>query len=532
MSSQSQWGTKAMIECTHCWEDPRSAERFSVNSTTEETLLMRSDDYGYNDIGYHGSEIKTPVLDSMAAEGVKLENYYVQPICSPSREQLMTGRYQIHTGHQHFIIRTRMKSCLNLDEITIAQKLKESGYATHYIGKWHLGLYKKACWPTRRGFDTFFGFLLGMQDYYSHISDGGFDFRDQERVAMGVKGKYGTHLFADRAKQIIAQQNTSQPFFMLLSMQAVHIPLQVPAQYLKQYAHIKDIKRKAFAGMTTCMDEAVGTVADALEERGLWNNTVFIFSTDNGGQLSNGGSNWPLKAGKASLWEGGVRAVGFVNSPLLHPRVRGTTSRALMHISDWFPTMLAGLAGGDLNGTKPLDGYNMWTTISQGLPSPRTEILHNIDPFGGHGYPFPYSLHNNFTFTQTMRAAIRVGDWKLMTGPVGQFLAAGGFYLSITRNTNLDHFPYFAVFSRTAFMEPISRLPPEALGLCPGRDVSDSVNELAQGTCHCSFTVSRLITRIPSYGIETSMPCKNFVNCLEQYFSRSEVRKFRGQGLS
>ncbi|XP_038052570.1 arylsulfatase B-like [Patiria miniata] len=384
-------------------------------------VFILADDYGYSDIGYHGSVIKTPVLDRLAAEGVKLNNYYVQPICTPTRTQLMTGRYQIHTGFQHAVLEPQMPSCLPLDEITIAQKLKEAGYSTHIVGKWHLGFYKKACWPTRRGFDTFFGFLEGSGTYFSHMRNSYYDFRDQEDVAWQYKGQYSTHLFAKRAQEIITKKDKDKPFFLFVSMQAVHIPLQVPDSYVHQYEHIISSKpRQKYAAMTTCMDEAVGNITRTLEELSLWNNTLLIFSTDNGGAPEAGAFNWPLRGRKKSLWEGGIRGIGFVHSPLLDHHVRGTESNQLIHVSDWFPTIVSGLAGGSLNGTKPLDGYNLWDSIRSGTPSPRQEILHNIDPFEGHGHrPFSHSLYNNFTFTPSMRAAVRVGDWKLLTGPVG-----------------------------------------------------------------------------------------------------------------
>ncbi|XP_022103628.1 arylsulfatase B-like isoform X2 [Acanthaster planci] len=370
-------------------------------------VFILADDYGYHDIGYHGSVIKTPVLDRLAAEGVKLSNYYVQPICTPTRTQLMTGRYQIHTGFQHAVLYPTMPSCLPLDEITIAQKLKEAGYSTHIVGKWHLGFYKKACWPTRRGFDTFFGFLEGSGTYYSHMRGSFYDFRDQEDVAWQYKGQYSTHLFAKRAQEIITKHDKEKPFFLFVSMQAVHIPLEVPESYVRHYAHIKDKKRRTYAGMTTCMDEAVGNITTTLDE------------LDNGGAPEAGGFNWPLRGRKKSLWEGGVRGIGFVHSPLLDTHVRGTENNELIHVSDWFPTLVSGLAGGSLNGTKPLDGYNLWETIRSGAPSARKEILHNIDPFEGHKPPFSDSLYNNLTFTPSIRAAVRVGDWKLLTGPVG-----------------------------------------------------------------------------------------------------------------
>jgi arylsulfatase A-like enzyme len=199
--------------------------------------------------------------------------------------------------------------------------------------------------------------------------------------------------------------------FLYLAFQAVHSPLQVPEQYIKQYEGvIKDKNRRIYAGMVSAMDEAIGNVTKTLQEKGLWNNTVLVFSTDNGGQVYKGGNNWPLRGWKGSLWEGGVRGVGFVNSPLLTKP--GRVSHEMIHVSDWFPTLVK-LAGGDLNGTKPLDGFDVWDTINTGEPSPRTEILHNIDPvktpwYGKcHGYKW------------CPQAALRVGDWKLLTGCPG-----------------------------------------------------------------------------------------------------------------
>ncbi|KAK7095155.1 hypothetical protein V1264_006600 [Littorina saxatilis] len=379
-------------------------------------VFVLADDLGYNDVGWHNPWIQTPHLDKLAVTGVRLENYYVQPICTPTRSQLLSGRYQIHTGLQHGIIWWAQANALPRQTPTIADVLRTSGYRTHMVGKWHLGFYKPEYMPINRGFDSYFGFLTGSEDHLTHITCYkkwcGYDLRDGLDPATNMEGNYSTTMYTQKAVDLINNHDASKPLFLYLAYQATHEPLQVPDSYLQQYPDIEDSNRRVFAGMATCLDEGVRNVTTALQNKGMWDNTVVIFSADNGGQVYFSGNNWPLRGWKGSLWEGGMRASGFVHSPLLPTHVQGTKTRELMHVTDWFPTMQT------LAGSHPLaglDGFDQWNTISKGAQSPRKELLHNIDPLAE---PKGQQLYND-TFDTRVQAAIRVGDYKLLTGDPG-----------------------------------------------------------------------------------------------------------------
>ena len=386
-------------------------------------VFILADDFGFNDVSYHGanhgSAIKTPFLDSLALSGIRLENYYVQPVCSPTRSQLLSGRYQIHTGLQHSVIRAPQPNGIPLNNILLPEQLKNCGYDTHMLGKWHVGFYKDQYLPWNRGFDSYFGYLIGGEDYYTkyrcYLKMCGYSMNTENGPTNDTYGEYSTYLYARKAGDIISRHNKSNPLFMYIALQSVHAPLQVPESYIKPYMSIRNDNRRIYAGMVSAMDETVKNITDHLKSAGLWNNTVLIFSTDNGGQTLMGGNNWPLRGRKATLWEGGIRGVGFVHGPMLNvtnPNVQ--VNKQLIHVSDWYPTLLTASGCSAIPGTQSLDGYNQWEAITKDVKSPRLEILHNIDPLfskarGKFRMGFDTSVH----------AGIRVGDWKLLTGNPG-----------------------------------------------------------------------------------------------------------------
>ncbi|XP_077545814.1 arylsulfatase B-like isoform X2 [Haemaphysalis longicornis] len=361
-------------------------------------LVKTRPSLGWADVSFHGSpQIPTPNLDALAADGVILNNYYTHPTCTASRGALMTGLYSIRYGLQHIPIQPGRPFGLDLNYTLFPQHLKRLGYETHIIGKWHLGCYRKEYTPTRRGFDSFYGFYYGHIDYFNHkllseddASISGLDLWNGTAPALDADGHYSTDLFAGEAVRLIKTLDKSKPQFLYLSHQAVHSGnydnyLQAPKAKTDKFAYIGEENRTIYAGMLDSLDEAVGRTVQALGEAGMLEDSVIVFSSDNGGKpwglFSNRGINWPLRGSKGSPWEGGSRAAAFLWSPWLAKKRR--VSNQLMHITDWLPT-LYGLAGGVVSDLGQLDGQDMWNVLSNDEPSPRSSMVYNIDPLFGY----------------------------------------------------------------------------------------------------------------------------------------------------
>lgn len=243
-------------------------------------VFILADDMGSYDVSWRGSEIQTPNLDQLAKAGVKLENFYVQPVCSPTRSSLMTGRYPMRYGLQVGVIRPWADYGLALEERMLPQVLREAGYTTVICGKWHLGSIEKSYWPNARGFDHWYGHLQGALDYNTHIREGKLDWwRDGE---PNKDQGYTTHLVGQEAVRVIKAQPKDKPLFLYVPFNAVHDPLQVPDSYKEPYVKLPE-PRRTYAGMLAALDEQVGRIVAAVEESGRRTNTLFIFASDNGG---------------------------------------------------------------------------------------------------------------------------------------------------------------------------------------------------------------------------------------------------------
>lgn len=365
-------------------------------------VYILADDHGWKDVGFHGSEIQTPALDKLAQGGARLEQFYTQPFCTPTRSTLMTGRYPFRYGLQTVVIPSGGTYGLALDEWLLPQALKEAGYATAIVGKWHLGHADRKFWPRQRGFDIQYGPITGEIDYFKHTVGGKRDwYRDNQPVQ---EEGYATELLGREAVRVIEKHDTAKPLFLYLPFTAPHAPYQAPQEYLDRYKNIQDPNRRAYAAMVSCMDDVIGQVVAALEKRGMRENTLIIFSGDNGGarvaeltgevDTSKGSippDNGPYRDGKGSYYEGGTRVLALANWPG-HVQA-GLVVNEPIHIADIFPT-LAGLAGASMAKSKPpADGFDVWSTISANAPTPRKEVVYGIEPF---------------------RAAVRQGDWKLV----------------------------------------------------------------------------------------------------------------------
>jgi len=364
-------------------------------------LYIVADDLGWKDVGFHGSDIRTPTLDALARTGTRLEQFYAQPMCTPTRACLMTGRYPFRYGLQTAVIPSGHTFGLATDEWLLPQALQEAGYRTAIVGKWHLGHGDQKYWPRQRGFDHQYGPLIGEIDYFTHEQHGVLDwFRDNEPVR---EEGYSTILLGNDAVRLIGEHDAATPLYLYLTFNAPHTPYQAPKEYLDRYPGIADPSRRAYAAMITAMDDQIARVLDALDKKHMRDNTLVVFHSDNGGvrdamfageldmsKVVIPNDNGPYRNGKGSLYEGGTRVVALLQWPG-HVDA-GVQNDQIAHAVDMYPT-LAGLAGASLSKCKPLDGVDVWPTLSRGKPSPRTEVVYNVEP---------------------LRAGIRQGNWKLV----------------------------------------------------------------------------------------------------------------------
>jgi len=355
----------------------KEAEKRQKSHKKPHVIYFLIDDLGHNDVSWHNSEVLTPYIDSLTAEGVILEQAYAQSACSPSRGSLMTGKYAHNIGMQHDVIQWTSPECAPRDIDFLPAKLKTNGYSTHMLGKWHLGFCNEDCTPNARGFDSFFGFYQGYIDHYNHLTGEhgkeGYDWRDDYDAREDLDGQYAGTLLLDRAVEIINDYDTSSdhPMFMYFAHSGVHTPTQAPDEYVALYPNL-DEHRATYLGQMSQVDDTIKAVVEALKSKGMYDESVIIMQSDNGGEF-NAGENYPLRGSKCSVYEAGVRTPAFFHSPL--GTAKGIKHDGLFHISDWHATILA-LSGMDASG---LDGVDQSDMLLNGGDSARDTIVHQLD---------------------------------------------------------------------------------------------------------------------------------------------------------
>ncbi len=408
-----------------------------VSAKHTHIVQVVADDLGYNDLGFmNNNKTITPTINKLAHDGVLLTDYYTFRVCAPSRASSMTGRYPWNIGF--YDMSDDSHHCVDPSFKMLPELLHKNGYRTYATGKWDVGMIKKHCTPTFRGFETFLGYYTACtSDYWYHGAPGGnatfsacggVDFHDSKFENISGACMQGEHsyndtydqdIFTQRAVDIIEKHDgDKEPLYLYVAYHNVHdacqanrflLGLQAPLETVELYKTTKLDTWKVQGAMTTELDYGVGNITNALKANGnMWENTLFIFMSDNGGPLDHS-SNWPFRAGKGHHFEGGYRVVAFLSGPALPLNVRGTTYSGMMHAADWYRTLISGVGGFEVpedTGITPLDSVNQWDALTQrNTTYPRTEIIHAVT-----------NKYFNKSLGNIGVQAARFGDYKLITG--------------------------------------------------------------------------------------------------------------------
>jgi len=379
---------------------PASAQRPPGNQGRPNVVLIITDDVGYGDIGSYGApDIKTPNIDRLAKDGVRLTDFYAAPLCTPTRAALISGRYQQRVRLERAIgsVGPALEEGLPATGHSLPRLLKNNGYRTALIGKWHLG-YKPEFGPNAHGFDYFFGFLSGFIDFYTHTRGGDGQSDLFENTTPVQEQGYMTDLITTRAIRFIEQQ-AAEPFFLEVAYNAAHWPFQPPDHYSKapnngafqSPADATPATRKDYAAMLERADAGVGQIVQKLDALGLTRNTLVIFTNDNGGEWLS--RNAPLFHRKDTLWEGGIRVPAIFRWPGRLPS--GKTSTQAGITMDLTASILAAT-----NTSVPAEA--------------RPEGMNILPILEGRAPQVERTMFWRISIPTRQQRAVRRGDWKLL----------------------------------------------------------------------------------------------------------------------
>jgi len=370
--------------------EPLAAPGPTPASRRPNVVVIVSDDAGFADFSFQGSEqVPTPHLDALAARGVRFTSGYVTAaVCSPSRAGLLTGRYQQRFGHETNIPpRYSESNGLPVEELLLSDLLREQGYRTIALGKWHLG-YAPQFHPLSRGFDDYWGFLQGARSYWS-IEGTRLNRLLRDREPVPESFEYMTDALGQEAAAYI-EAHRERPFFLYLAFNAVHTPMHADPGVLEELAGIEPPRRQKLVAMTISLDRAVGRVLDTLREHDLERDTLVVFVNDNGGATNNASINAPLRGTKGTPYEGGLRVPFLMSWPGRLPE--GVDYDLPVSTLDVLPTALAA-AGRSTPAPRPLDGVDLLPFLTGSV----------------EGRP-----HDLLLWRLKGDRAVRDGDWKLV----------------------------------------------------------------------------------------------------------------------
>lgn len=392
------------------------------------------DDLGWGNVGFHrdplqpDESVQTPHIDQLVRQGIELNRHYVHPTCTPSRASFQSGRLPVHVL-QNLTHPCDEHGAIPRNMTVIAAVLKRAGYATHQVGKWDVGMATPTHTPKGRGYDTslnYFGhanwmyssaeWLGSEENRYDAPEPGIIDLWDTDRPARDLNGTgYEEYLFRDRMLKILREHDQSKPLFLQYDSKLVHYPLQVPLDYQERFSFIQQDNKRIYQAMVAFLDDQLANITGTMKELGMWDNTLMVLTSDNGvftrdpqgpchtsdpeftriainvdaghGTMcfngEAGGSNFPLRGGKYSNFEGGIRVTAFASGGYVPTAMRGQRLDGMIHIADWYRTLAEGIAGIDPtdtwaanSGLPPIDSIDMWPYLSgQIAESPRHSFL-------------------------------------------------------------------------------------------------------------------------------------------------------------